>query len=95
MTASAPSRPSRPSRRVSLVLAIVAFAASASLTHAQEAEDDSGLRNNCVGDYFRFCAAYTPGSLAIKQCFGRNFRQLTPACQNAITVFDRRNGIRR
>ena len=57
---------------------------------AQDAEDDSGLRANCVGDYFRFCAGYSPGTLAIRQCFSRNIEKLTPACRGAILSFDRR-----
>lgn len=73
--------------------ALFAFAiavTSAAAAHAQEPEDDSGLRANCAGDYFRYCTAYQPGSAAIKQCFGRNFARLAPACQNAIRDFDRR-----
>lgn len=72
------------------VAAAVVLALSGPL-HAQAPEDDSGLRANCVGDYFRFCSGYMPGTLAIRQCFGRNIAQLTPECRGAIRSFDRRN----
>ena len=55
-------------------------------------EDDSGLRQNCVGDYFRFCSSYLPGSSAIRQCFAANTARLTPECRGAIRAFDQRNG---
>ncbi|WP_158808526.1 hypothetical protein [Beijerinckia sp. L45] len=58
---------------------------------AQAPEDDSALRQNCVGDYFRFCATYLPGSKAIRQCFAARIDQLTPECRGAIRDFDRRN----
>ena len=83
-------------RHVVLGGAMLAMVVSAPAAQAQEQaqapEDDSGLRSNCVGDYFRFCAAYVPGSTAIRQCFSRNLPQLTPACQGAIRAFDNRAG---
>ena len=57
-------------------------------------EDDSGLRQNCVGDYFRFCSSYMPGSTEIRRCFATNTDKLTAECRNAIRAFDRRNGNR-
>ena len=57
---------------------------------AQAPEDDSALRQNCVGDYFRFCASYLPGSKEIRQCFAAKIDQLTPECRGAIQNFDRR-----
>jgi hypothetical protein len=58
---------------------------------AQSPEDDGALRRNCVGDYFRFCASYLPGSKEIRQCFAAKIEQLTPECRGAIRDFDRRN----
>ena len=72
-----------------LTIAFAVAVSYGSSARAQAPEDDSGLRANCVGDYFRFCTAYMPGSTAIRQCFTRNFPQLTPACQGAIRTFDR------
>ena len=57
---------------------------------AEAPEDDGALRQNCVGDYFRFCASFMPGSVAIRQCFAAKIDQLTPACRGAIQDFDRR-----
>lgn len=74
----------------SLLIVMLFVFANAGPSIAQEAEDDSGLRANCVGDYFRFCSSHSPGTLAIRQCFGRNIQQLTPACRGAIQDFDRR-----
>ena len=75
-------------RSIGAVLVLVSFGAGHA--SAQTPEDDSGLRANCAGDYFRFCSSYSPGTLAIRQCFGRNIQQLTPACRGAIQDFDRR-----
>lgn len=72
------------------LLGILLVVPGAQRAFAQEAEDDSGLRANCVGDYFRFCSSHAPGTLAIRQCFGRNLQQLTPACRGAIQSFDKR-----
>ena len=58
---------------------------------AQAPEDDSALRANCVGDYFRFCSSYMPGSTGIRRCFAAKIDQLTPECRGAIYEFDRRN----
>ena len=71
--------------------ALVLMTATGASAFAEAPEDDSGLRYNCAGDYFRFCSGYMPGSAAIKSCFIQNFRVLTPACQAAIRSYDRRN----
>jgi hypothetical protein len=73
----------------------LSLAAAAGLTiaghaNAQAPEDDSGLRANCVADYFRYCSGYMPGSTAIRQCFARNIDRLTVECREAIHNFDRR-----
>jgi hypothetical protein len=57
---------------------------------AQAPEDDSALRANCVGDYFRFCSGYMPGSTGIRRCFAARIDLLTPECRGAIREFDRR-----
>ena len=46
--------------------------------YAQAPEDDSLLRQNCAGDYFRFCSSYLPGSKEIRQCFASKIDQLSP-----------------
>ena len=77
-------------KRFVILAAVLLHTGSPSLAFAQAAEDDSALRSNCVGDYFRFCASYMPGTLGIRQCFGRNIDRLTPECRGAIRAFDRR-----
>ncbi|MDR3462785.1 MAG: hypothetical protein P4L76_10790 [Beijerinckiaceae bacterium] len=73
-------------------LAAVAVALLMSpIAHAQPPEDDDALRKNCVGDYFRFCSSYMPGSQEIHQCFAAKIDLLTPGCRGAIHDFDRRN----
>jgi hypothetical protein len=70
--------------------ALAAFLLMPLSGHAQAPEDDIALRQNCVGDYFRFCASYLPGSKAIRQCFAAKIEQLTPECRGAIRAFDSR-----
>ena len=77
-------------RPVSLFVVMLLALTSATPSFAQAPEDDSALRANCAGDYFRFCSSHSPGTLAIRQCFGRNMQQLTPACRSAIQDFDKR-----
>ena len=74
-------------------LTILGLASTAAFAQAAP-EDDSGLRQNCVGDYFRFCSSYMPGSTEIRRCFATNTDKLTADCRNAIRAFDRRNGNR-
>ncbi len=77
-------------RPASLLIVMLLALASVKPSFAQAPEDDGSLRANCAGDYFRFCSSYSPGTLEIRQCFGRNMQQLTPACRGAIQKFDRR-----
>ncbi len=70
--------------------ALLVLLASGSAALAEAPEDDPGMRQNCVNDYFRFCAAYAPGTDAIKRCFGSNMRHLSSPCRAAIEAFDRR-----
>ena len=74
-------------------MTILGFSSTAVFAQAAP-EDDSGLRQNCVGDYFRFCSSYMPGSTEIRRCFAANTDKLTAECRNAIRAFDRRNGNR-
>ena len=84
------SAPTMTRTHIRAALTAAALAISIDSASAQAPEDDGALRANCVGDYFRFCAAYVPGSLAIRQCFSRNIERLTPECRGAIRAFDQR-----
>ncbi len=52
---------------------------------AQTADTASDrLKSSCAGDYFQFCNGMDPGGREVADCFRRNARQLSPACQAAI-----------
>ena len=72
------------SRGVAAALMFAAMVGPSALLAQDAPEDDSGLRQNCVGDYFRFCSSYLPGSSEIRRCFAANTDNLTPACRGAI-----------
>lgn len=81
-------------KRTATLAGIALCVLASAPARAQAPEDDSGLRANCVGDYFRFCSGYMPGTTAIRACFRQHLASLTPGCRGAIEVFDRGKGRR-
>jgi hypothetical protein len=58
---------------------------------AQNAQEEASLRQNCSGDYMRLCSNFAPGSAEVEQCFKAKMKELSPACQGAITAFNKAN----
>ncbi len=53
------------------------------------AQGTSDQRSACMGDAFRFCAAYIPNVSAIEGCLKQNRANLTPACRAEFGPDDR------
>lgn len=73
------------------VLGVAAAAVLLSAPPARAQRDDPGLRANCAGDYFRYCAGLNPGGPEIRRCFRRNLPRLSAGCRGAILDYDRRS----
>ncbi len=48
---------------------------------AANAQGTAEQASACMGDAFRFCAAYIPNAARIETCLEGNKRRLSPACQ--------------
>ena len=71
--------------RVALLSAAV-VGALAGRAVAQNADTD--YRRYCAGDYQRLCAAYSPGTPEVEQCFRDNFNQLSKGCRDTIVKYN-------
>ena len=72
----------------SLCLALVA----AGPAFAQNPQEEAALRQNCTGDYLRYCGNFAPNTPEVEQCFKTNMKQLSAACQQTIAAYSKKNG---
>lgn len=65
----------------------IVTAASAAMSPQEEA----AFRQNCTGDYMRFCSMHDPNTPQVEQCFQQRMKQLSPQCQATIASFSKKN----
>lgn len=79
-------------KRLKLAPLAAALALVAAPAFAQNPQQQEVFRQNCSGDYMRFCSAYNPGTPEVEQCFRQHMQQLSPQCRSAIMAFEKESG---
>ena len=76
-------------------LKIATFAAALMTTTASFAamspQEEAAFKQNCSGDYTRFCSMFDPNTPQVEQCFQQRMKDLSPRCQSTIASFSKKN----
>ena len=76
-------------------LKIATFAAALTTATASFAamspQDEAAFKQNCSGDYTRFCSMFDPNTPQVEQCFQQRMKDLSPRCQSTIASFSKKN----
>jgi hypothetical protein len=68
---------------------VAAATATGALTMSPQQE--AAFKQNCTGDYMRFCSMFDPNTPQVEQCFQQRMKELSPRCQSSIASFAKTN----
>ena len=66
-------------------------AGTATASFAMTPQQEAAFKQNCTGDYMRFCSMFDPNTPQVEQCFQQRMKELSPRCQASIASYAKSN----